>query len=287
MPGPIPARKHGRKIRVCAAKRRRYGAGPGDERRCNLGDCLSDDPDLPDQRFQLQRLSPDDGPIRHHGDLRAHANEERRRPDDAADDGCQQSQPLAVPVGLGAGLTNAARLVLGDRQIQRPLQRRQQQQQQKVTRQRLYGRQQQRRQPHADLRHNGRLLSEMEPRRHPVRHRERRRHSLPLQYDLHPRRRRADRQYRRRRCEQRVDVRRHARRDVDRPAADRLCRAAELANWNGPNTPIQYSENYNYIFLNALNDTGFVSSPLELDASISSFDPQYEGRAPDISPTAR
>ena len=58
----------------------------------------------------------------------------------------------------------------------------------------------------------------------------------------------------------------------------------KLANWNGPNTPIQYSENYNYIFLNALTDTGFVSSPLESDASISSFDPQYEGRAPDISP---
>ena len=57
-----------------------------------------------------------------------------------------------------------------------------------------------------------------------------------------------------------------------------------LPNWNGPNTPIKYSENYNYIFLNTLNDTGFVSSPLESDASISSFDPQYEGRAPDISP---
>ena len=58
----------------------------------------------------------------------------------------------------------------------------------------------------------------------------------------------------------------------------------KLANWNGPNTPIEYSENYNYIFLNTPNGTSFVSSPLESDASISSFDPQYEGRAPDISP---
>ena len=57
-----------------------------------------------------------------------------------------------------------------------------------------------------------------------------------------------------------------------------------LANWNGPNTPIEYSENYNYIFLNTPKGTSFVSSPLESDASISSFDPQYEGRAPDISP---
>ena len=40
-------------------------------------------------------------------------------------DDVSNPNPVAVPVGLGAGLTNAARLVLGDRQIQRPVQRRQ------------------------------------------------------------------------------------------------------------------------------------------------------------------
>jgi len=57
-----------------------------------------------------------------------------------------------------------------------------------------------------------------------------------------------------------------------------------VANWSGPNTGTTYNENYNYIFLNLVSGSSFLSYPMEPNASISSFDPQYEGRAPDVSP---
>ena len=57
-----------------------------------------------------------------------------------------------------------------------------------------------------------------------------------------------------------------------------------VPNWSGPNTGNKYNENCNYIFLNLASGSSFVSHPVESGASISSFDPKYEGRAPDVSP---
>lgn len=53
--------------------------------------------------------------------------------------------------------------------------------------------------------------------------------------------------------------------------------------WNGP----VYDENVNYIFLNTWvggPGGGFVSTPMEANAPIGAFDPNFEGRAPDWSP---
>jgi Tol biopolymer transport system component len=65
-----------------------------------------------------------------------------------------------------------------------------------------------------------------------------------------------------------------------------ICYAGEPAipNWNGPNTGIQYNENNNYIFLNKQTPNGITTMPMEAGASVSAFDPNYEGRAPDVSP---
>jgi Tol biopolymer transport system component len=65
-----------------------------------------------------------------------------------------------------------------------------------------------------------------------------------------------------------------------------ICYAGEPAipNWNGPNTGLQYNENNNYIFLNKQTPNGITTMPMEAGASVSAFDPNYEGRAPDVSP---
>jgi hypothetical protein len=65
-----------------------------------------------------------------------------------------------------------------------------------------------------------------------------------------------------------------------------ICYAGEPAipNWNGPNTGIQYNENNNYIFLNKQTPNGITTMPMEAGASVGAFDPNYEGRAPDVSP---
>jgi Tol biopolymer transport system component len=57
-----------------------------------------------------------------------------------------------------------------------------------------------------------------------------------------------------------------------------------ILDWNGPNTGFSYNEDNNYIFLNTSTPNGFTTMPMESAASVSSFDSNYEGRAPDVSP---
>lgn len=57
-----------------------------------------------------------------------------------------------------------------------------------------------------------------------------------------------------------------------------------IDNWNGPNTGMSYNENNNYIFLNKWTENGITTMPMESGASVSSFDTNFEARAPDVSP---
>jgi hypothetical protein len=58
-----------------------------------------------------------------------------------------------------------------------------------------------------------------------------------------------------------------------------------LANWGGASgsSPV-YSQDNNYVFVNASNKGVFSSAPLEPGASIATFDSSYQGRAPYWSP---
>jgi hypothetical protein len=61
----------------------------------------------------------------------------------------------------------------------------------------------------------------------------------------------------------------------------------EIENWGGTGTAA-YDQNFNYIFLNAVNERGiFTSQPIESDASVTNYDPTYQGRAPAWSPDGR
>jgi hypothetical protein len=52
----------------------------------------------------------------------------------------------------------------------------------------------------------------------------------------------------------------------------------------GPSAEGGYNQDYNYVFLNPKVGSVFASAPLERDASISIYDPAYQGRAPVWSP---
>ena len=60
-----------------------------------------------------------------------------------------------------------------------------------------------------------------------------------------------------------------------------------LANWNPGQKVAKYNQDRNYIFLNSFTNQVFSSSPLEKGASITNFDPKYQGRAPAWSPHGR
>lgn len=57
-----------------------------------------------------------------------------------------------------------------------------------------------------------------------------------------------------------------------------------IDNWNGPNSGMSYNENNNYIFLSTWTENGITTSPMESGASVTSFDLDFEARAPDVSP---
>ncbi len=59
----------------------------------------------------------------------------------------------------------------------------------------------------------------------------------------------------------------------------------KLAGWAGTDiaNPI-YSQSLNYIFLNSAIDSGFASAPMESDAPLTNFSPNYQGRAQAWSP---
>ena len=240
---------------------------------------LTTDPSFNDYR-------PTMGPAGEHGDLRTHAGARRRQPDDAADDRRrQQSQPVAVPVGLAAGLTDPARLVLGETKATScstaPSSN------SEVPRQRLAGRQTTARTPTLISGTTGAYYPKWalgapgSSPRTPVP----RRPSPPLQSDLHPRRRRADRN-----VDGKIDLSNTCRLFGGMPAVmssdlpqDRLCRPADARNWNGPNSPATIQRELQLHLPQRWTQTAFsVSSPLELDALVSSFDPHFEGRAPDM-----
>lgn len=52
-------------------------------------------------------------------------------------------------------------------------------------------------------------------------------------------------------------------------------------------TTTKYKQDCNYVFLNAEDGGVFSSAPLESDASLSVFDPAYQGRAPVWSPDGK
>jgi hypothetical protein len=52
----------------------------------------------------------------------------------------------------------------------------------------------------------------------------------------------------------------------------------------GPTAPAGYNQDYNYVFVNAVNNGVFSSAPLESGASINIYDPSHQGRAPVWSP---
>ncbi len=62
----------------------------------------------------------------------------------------------------------------------------------------------------------------------------------------------------------------------------------KLAGWAGTDiaNPV-YSQNLNYIFLNAAANGGFASAPMESAAPLTNFSPDYEGRAPAWSPDGK
>ena len=68
------------------------------------------------------------------------------------------------------------------------------------------------------------------------------------------------------------------------PGQSTLIAFAGQSKWT-PET--RYNQNRNYIFLNTENSGVFNSSPMESSASITTFDPNFQGRAPSISPDGK
>jgi Tol biopolymer transport system component len=56
-----------------------------------------------------------------------------------------------------------------------------------------------------------------------------------------------------------------------------------LANW-GAQPGIGYNQDNNYVFVNSITGAGYASVPLEPAASVTTFDPTRQGRAPYWSP---
>jgi len=67
----------------------------------------------------------------------------------------------------------------------------------------------------------------------------------------------------------------------------------DLANWGPgptkacPNDPSGYNQCYNYPFVNTATGGGFASQPLEPGASVTTYNPAYQGRAPYWSPNGK
>lgn len=68
------------------------------------------------------------------------------------------------------------------------------------------------------------------------------------------------------------------------PGQHTLIAFAGQSKWT-PKT--KYNQDKNYIFLNTENNGVFTSSPMEPSASITRFDPDFQGRAPAISPDGK
>lgn len=68
------------------------------------------------------------------------------------------------------------------------------------------------------------------------------------------------------------------------PGQSTLIAFAGQSKWT-PAT--KYNQDKNYIFLNTENSGVFTSSPMESSASITTFDPDFQGRAPAISPDGK
>ncbi len=61
-----------------------------------------------------------------------------------------------------------------------------------------------------------------------------------------------------------------------------------IAGWAGSKAPKpQYNQSANYIFLNSSADGVYASAPMESGASLTSFDPSHQGRAPAWSPDGK
>jgi Tol biopolymer transport system component len=61
-----------------------------------------------------------------------------------------------------------------------------------------------------------------------------------------------------------------------------------LSHWNAADGAApSYNQNSNYIFLNDFQNGAFTSAPMESLASITTYDPRYQGRAPAWSPDGR
>jgi hypothetical protein len=62
----------------------------------------------------------------------------------------------------------------------------------------------------------------------------------------------------------------------------------KLGGWAGTDiaNPV-YSQNLNYIFLNAATNGGFASAPMESGAPLTNFSPNYQARAPVWSPDGK
>jgi Tol biopolymer transport system component len=58
-----------------------------------------------------------------------------------------------------------------------------------------------------------------------------------------------------------------------------------VAGWGEPNLEVaQYNQDKNYIFLNTATGGVYTSTPMEAGASVTTYDPKFQGRAPAWSP---
>jgi WD40-like Beta Propeller Repeat len=61
-----------------------------------------------------------------------------------------------------------------------------------------------------------------------------------------------------------------------------------IVGWGGAASPqLAYNQDKNYIFLNAVTNGVFTSTPMESAASVTSYDPSHQGRAPAWSPDGK
>jgi hypothetical protein len=59
-----------------------------------------------------------------------------------------------------------------------------------------------------------------------------------------------------------------------------------LDGWAG-NSGAEYNQDYNYVFVNSKTSNVYVSAPLEQGASVTTYDPAHQGRAPVWSPDGK
>jgi Tol biopolymer transport system component len=59
----------------------------------------------------------------------------------------------------------------------------------------------------------------------------------------------------------------------------------QIQGWAGSTSPgPKYDQKFNYIFLNSFANGAYTSAPMETDASLTTYDPSYQGRAPAWAP---